>query len=160
MQGPEFEVQIRGTHAIEIPDKYVLPFVEKGHKRVLVIARLDSRELKFHAALQKYQGKYVITFGKRNQKELGVYQNDVFSFQFYEDTSKYGVDMPEELQAVLDIDAEACKIFESLSEGKIRSIIYMVRPYKNSQTRIDKALLIAENLKRGVRKPQDLLKAV
>ena len=160
MKGPEFEVQLKGSHAIEIPDAYILPFVAKGHKRVEVLARNGSKELKFHAALQKYQGKYVITFGKRNQKELGIYQNDVFRLQFYEDTSKYGVEMPEELEAVLEMDEEALQIFESLSEGKIRSIIYMILPIKTSQTRINKALLIAENLKRGIRKPQDLLKAV
>lgn len=40
-------------------------------------------------------------FGKRYQKELGVFPNYYFKLQFFKGTSKYGLDMPEELEAVL-----------------------------------------------------------
>ena len=46
-------------------------------------------------------------FGKRLQKELGVFQNDYFEMQLFQDTSKYGVDMPEELEAIILSDYEA-----------------------------------------------------
>jgi len=72
--------------------------------------------------------------------------------QFFEDTTKYGVEMPEELNAVLLSDYEAFEIFESLTAGKKRGIIYAIARYKNSQTKIDKALLMCENLKKGVRR--------
>ncbi|WP_161991923.1 YdeI/OmpD-associated family protein [Flagellimonas algicola] len=77
--------------------------------------------------------------------------------QFFEDTSKYGVEMPEELEAVLSTDMDAETIFESFTDGKKRSIIYMISGYKNSQTRIDKSLLLCENLKRGVKDNKALL---
>ncbi|MEO1012933.1 MAG: YdeI/OmpD-associated family protein [Bacteroidota bacterium] len=73
-------------------------------------------------------------------------------------TSKYGVDVPEEFEAVLLSDHEAEKIFESLTAGKKRGIIYTIARYKNSQTRIDKSILLCENLKRGIRDQRDLLK--
>ena len=97
-------------------------------------------------------------FGKRLQKELGVFQNDYFDMQLFEDDSKYGVDMPSELDEVLKTDYEAYQIFENLTRGKQRSIIYSIIRYKNSQTKIDKALVLCQNLKRGERNPMKLFK--
>lgn len=98
-------------------------------------------------------------FSKRHQKELGIFPNDYFQLQFFEDDSKYGVNMPEELKDVLSSDHEAFQIFESFTDGKKRSIIYMISRYKVAQTRIDKSLLVCENLKRGIRHNHELLKS-
>ncbi len=160
MKSQIFEVSLKGNHSLEIPEEHALPFLVKGHKRVMAIAEFEGKKLRFHAALQKYKGRYVITFGKRYQKELDIFANDYFQLQFFEDISKYGVDVPEELEAVLESDPEAQKILESLSDGKIRSIIYMIARYKNSQTRIDKSLILCDNLKLGFRDPRDLLRPV
>ena len=160
MKSPVFEVSLKGSHSLIIPDRHALPFIEKGQGRVKVQATFEGKTLSFHAALQKYQGQYVMTFGKRYQKELGVFPNDYFEMQLFEDTSRYGVEMPEELEVVLQGDPEAFKIFESFTEGKIRSLIYVIARYKNSQTKIDKSIILAENLKRGVRDPKDLFKVV
>jgi hypothetical protein len=99
-----------------------------------------------------------VSFGKRYQKQLGVSFNDYFELQLFEDTSKYGVEMPEEFQAVLDSDPEAFGAFEQLTDGKKRSLIYYILSFKNSQTRIDKALIISENIKIGVSDQQEIIK--
>ncbi|MGI9550871.1 MAG: YdeI/OmpD-associated family protein, partial [Aurantibacter sp.] len=122
-------------------------------------ASFKGREISFHGAIQKRNGNYFMMFGKKYQKALGVFPNDYFQLQFFEDNSKYGVDMPEELEAVLFSDLKANEIFESFTAGKKRGIIYAVLGYKNSQTRIDKSILICENLKRGIRKNPELLKS-
>jgi len=93
------------------------------------------------------------------QKVLGVFPNDYFQLQFFEDTSTYGVGMPEELEAVLLSDKQAFTIFKSFTAGKMRGIICMILGYKNPQTKIDKSLLLCENLKRGIRKKPELLKS-
>lgn len=160
MQSPVFEVSLQGSHSIVIPDEHALLFLDKGHQRIRVSAEFEGKSITFHAALQKYNERYVITFGKRYQKQLGVFPNDYFQLQFFEDTSKYGVEIPEELEAVLMEDQEARNIFHSFTDGKIRSIIYMISRYKNSQTKIDKSLILAENLKRGIRDQRELLKPV
>ena len=147
-------------HSLKIPEEYVIPFIEKGHQRVEVQATFEGRSIKFHAALKKYRGQYQIMFGKRNQQELGIFPNDYFSIQLFEDQSKYGVEVPEELSAVLESDIEALEIFESLTPGKIRSLIYTIARFKNSQTRIDKSLTMADNLKMGIRDARELFKAV
>jgi len=84
--------------------------------------------------------------------------NDYFTLQVFEDISKYGVDMSEELEAVLMSDHEAYSIFENLTPGRQRSIIYTINRYKSSQTRVDKAILITNNIKRGIRDPKSWLK--
>lgn len=160
MKSEVFEVSIKGSHALQIPEEHARPFLEKGHSRVKVKAVFEDKILEFHAALQTYNGQLVMTFGKRYQKELGVFPNDYYQLQLIEDDSKYGVEVPEELQAVLDSDPEALDILESFSDGKIRSLIYSISRYRNSQTKIEKSLLLAENLKRGIRDPRDLFKAV
>lgn len=159
MKSIPFEISLSGTHALEIPLQIAAPFIKEGHKRVRVVARFEGRTITFYGALQKRNKSYYMIFGKKNQKALGVYPNDYFELQFFEDTSKYGVEMPEEFEAVLLSDFEASRIFESFTDGKKRGIIYMVLGYKHSQTRIEKSLLICENLKRGIRKNPELLKS-
>ena len=75
-------------------------------------------------------------------------------------TSKYGVEVPEEFEAVMLSDYDAYQIFESFTKGKQRGIIYMITRFKDSQKKIDKTLLLCENLKRGIRDNKDLLKAI
>ena len=158
MVSEKFEVIISGTHGLEIPKSIAKPFEESGHKRIRVTAWFRENKIEFHAALTKYEGRYMISFGKRYQRPLGVSLSDYFQLQITEDSSKYGVDVPEEFTAVFDSDPEASKVFEALTDGKKRSLIYHVLRFKNSQTRIDKSIIIAENLKLGITDPKDLLK--
>lgn len=160
MESPLFEINLEGTHSVRVPAEVVTPFLEAGHKRVRVKACFENREVTYYAALQKRHGDYFVMLNKGNQKNLGIYPGDYFQMQFYEDTSKYGVEMPEELDAVLSTDMDAQTIFEGFTDGKKRSIIYMISGYKNSQTRIDKSLLLCENLKRGVKDNKALLEII
>lgn len=155
---PTFEVSIEGTHALVIPDVIAAPFIKAKQNRVAFKAFFEGNEIFFHGKLHRYQNRYVISFGKRYQKELGIAKNDLFTLQLIENTSKYGVEMPEELQAVLESDLEAFECFERLTDGKKRSLIYIIRRIKNSQTRIDKALIISENLRMGVTDLRELTK--
>ena len=155
-----FEVTLKGNHSLLIPEKYALPFCDTSKTRVKVIAEFEGRSITFHAALQKSKVGYLMIFGKRYQKELGVFPNDYFQLQLFEDNSRYGVDIPEELEAVLQSDEEVSEIFHSFTPGRIRGMIYTIARYKHSQTRIDKSLLLAENLRRGIREPRELFKAV
>lgn len=160
MKSKVFEIAVTGSYySLLLPEEIVKPFLERDLKRVKAKASFKGKELTFHGAIQKRNGKYYMMFGKRYQKELGVFPNDYFQLQFFEDTSKYGVEMPEELDAVLKSDYEANEIFESFTPGKKRGIIYMILGYKNSQTRIDKSILVCENLKRGIRNNPELLKS-
>lgn len=159
LSSPPFEITITGSYySLLLPKHIIKPFLARNIKRVKAKASFNGKELNFHGALQKRNGSYYMMFGKRYQKELGVFPNDYFQLQFFEDTSKYGVEMPEELDAVFLSDYDAFNIFESFTPGKKRGIIYMIARYKNSQTRIDKSLILCENLKKGIEESRYFLK--
>ncbi len=145
----KFEVTITGTHSVLIPIKEVKPFLDNGHSRVALKAYFKNKEITFHGKLHKRNETVLISFGKRYQKELGVMASDFFQLQILEDTTKYGVEMPQELSAVLETDDEALERFRKLTAGKKRSLIYFILRFKNIQTRVDRALIICENLRRG-----------
>ena len=123
------------------------------------MATFQGERISFHAAIQKREGKYVMMFGKNYQKTLGIFPNDILQLQFLEDDSKYGVVLPEEFEAVLFSDPDAYDLFETLTPGRKRGLIYAIARYRNSQTRIDKTLQLCERLKRGIRDPRELLKS-
>ncbi|WP_203296624.1 YdeI/OmpD-associated family protein [Luteirhabdus pelagi] len=153
-----FDVILTGTHSLKIPDAVAKPFAIVKKPRVKVTATHEAKTLEFHAALQKRKGDFYITFGKRHQKELGISANEPFSIQLQEDTTEYGVHMPKELEAVLESDPQAYEAFKELTDGKKRSLIYHIKRIKTSQIRIDKALLISENLKAGITITRELTK--
>ena len=137
-----FPVHIEGTHAVVIPDEIGDVFAKADHKRVQIKAFFEGKEFEFHGKLHRYQERYVISFGKRYQKELGVFPSDFFELQLLEDISKYGVEVPKSLQAVMDSDSEGLTFFEDLTDGKKRSLIYHISRFKSEQTQINKALII------------------
>ena len=156
IKSPVFEASLSGIHSFFVPKEIALPFLDQGHDRVQVRINFEEKEVGYYAALRPIKGRYPIMLNKANQKELGLFPNDYFRVQLLEDTSRYGVDLPEEFEAVMASDPEAQEIFDSLSMGKRRGLIYVVLRYKNSQTRIEKSLLLCENLKRGIRDPKEL----
>lgn len=160
MKSEPFEISVTGNYySLHLPEHIVSPFLKKNRRRVKAKASYQGKEITFYAAIQKRNGQYCMMFGKRHQKVLGIFPNDYFQLQFFEDTSKYGVEVPEELDAVFLSDYEAFQIFESFTPGKKRGLIYAISRYATSQARIDKSLFLCENLKRGILENQMLLKS-
>lgn len=151
MKSTIFEVGLLDKYHIYVPEDIIKPFVKAKIKRLKIKATFNDKDIEFYAAFVKDKNTddYRIMFGKRLQKALGVLQNEYFKIQIFKDTSKYGVDVPEELNEVFKSDVDAFQIFETLTAGKKRSIIYAVSRYKTTQTRIDKSLVLCENLKMG-----------
>jgi len=150
LRSQKFEVGITGTHSVRIPKEEALPFLENGHSRVAFNAYFEGNEISFHGKLHQRNNEILISFGKRYQKELCVTTSDFFQLQIIEDTTTYGVEMPEELSAVLETDVKAFERFNKLTDGKKRSLIYYILRIKNTQTRVDRALMICENLTMGI----------
>lgn len=103
---------------------------------------------KIHSGLMpKGDGNgYIIINGKR-QKEWGVSLNDTLEATIEIDTSKYGMELSEELEALLEQDKVGAALFEKLTPGQQRYIIHYVGSVKSSQLKIDRAIMLIENLK-------------
>ncbi len=160
MKSDRFSVGLLDQHHLYVPSEIVEVFPKEKRNRFKVKFQHQDKSLEVYAALRKDKntGDYRMMFSKGNQAKLGLFQNDYFEMQLIEDTSKYGVEMPEELDEVFKTDVEAFRIFESFTAGKKRSIIYTIIRIKNSQKRIDKALLLCENLKKGITDQRTLFK--
>lgn len=103
----------------------------------------------FHAGMVALGGgEAYITLNKKRMKKYGVNRGDEVEVTLHLDHSKYGMEMPEELEALLEQDAEGARRFENLTPGKQRYIIHYVSQVKSSQKRIDRAILLINNLKK------------
>lgn len=94
------------------------------------------------------QGLGYISINSKRMKELGVRNGDKVTVSLVRDESNYGMEMPPELAELLQQDEEGRARFRLLTPGRQRYIIQYVSTVKNSQLRIDRAILLIENLKR------------
>ena len=140
-------------HVAVVPDDFVASL--QGEKRV--ICTVNGHTL--HLAINRvHQIGYYIYMGKDTLKKLDLEVGMSFEAEFRVDDTPYQCEMPEEFEEVLLTDPEADKIFHSLTPGNQRSLIFMVSRMKSVDKRIEKALKITGGLKRGLKKPQEILK--
>ncbi|MEM6514822.1 MAG: YdeI/OmpD-associated family protein [Bacteroidota bacterium] len=156
-----FTVGLLDKYNLYVPSEIVEAFPKEKRNRFKVKFQHQDKTLEVFAALRKDKNTsdYRMMFSQGNQKKLGLFQNDYFEMRLIEDTSKYGVEMPEELEEVFNFDPEAFAIFERQTDGKKRSLIYTIKRIKNTQTRVDKALILCDNLKLGITDQKLLFKA-
>lgn len=128
-----------------IPAEKAAPFSESKHRRV--IATLNN-EVSLHVALMHDgKGDFFININKAVRKQLGVGEGDSIEISLKEDTSKYGMEVPEELEELLLQDPETEAYFDELTPGRQRRLIYLVAQPKTSDTRLKKAIQIADYLR-------------
>jgi Bacteriocin-protection, YdeI or OmpD-Associated/Domain of unknown function (DUF1905) len=145
-----------GMHYILVDEATVNSFADKGSSRVICIANGD---VEFHCAfMPKKEGGFFINIGSAICKKLKVKAGDEISVKFKEDTTEYQFEMPEEFTEVLLQDSVANEIFQSLTDGNKRGLIYIVTAVKSSDKRIERAVKIARNLKAGITSPRLMLK--
>jgi hypothetical protein len=97
--------------------------------------------------MSKGDGRGLIIVNKKRQKAWGIDHKNEITAVIELDHSKYGMEMCEELEALLDQDRLGFEKFENITPGQQRNIIHYVGNVKSSQKRIDRAILLIENLK-------------
>lgn len=93
--------------------------------------------------------KAYITISKDRMKKLGVSKGDTVEFSLTKNNSKYGFEVPQEFEALLEQDPVGKSRFESLTMGAQRAVIYIVKQLKSSDKRIEKSIFLIENLKKA-----------
>ncbi len=126
--------------------------------RERVICSVPGKEESFPCALMPDgKGNFYIMLSRRLMKDVPPLP-DLVDIQLQKDESKYGMEVPEELEVLLEQDEEFSESFHKLTPGKQRSIIHLISSPKRVETRVDRAIRIAENVKMGVTSPQEFLK--
>lgn len=145
-----------GVVVLPIPEDIAAEFKTAGVKRFICVLN-DEFSMPCALHSDKNIGKYIM-LSKRVRSAFDFDVNQAVQVKLTEDDSEFGHPVPEEWQAILEFDEEAAAYFADLTPGKQRSILHMVGAAKREETRINRALKIAENLKLGIRNPQDFLK--
>jgi CRISPR/Cas system-associated exonuclease Cas4 (RecB family) len=137
-------------------EKEALQLKEKLGKRVIYII---NKKHQFHGAIQfsKKQGHF-IHFSKARIKSIGLAPNELIHVEIKKDNSTYQFAICEEFTAVFETDELAQAKFDKLSDGKKRGLIHYVNSAKRVETRINRALKLAENLKLNITDPRQLIK--
>lgn len=132
-------------HYLEVPTSIIKKLGGKFRGRYICTV---NGGLNFSCGLVALgQGRGYISITKRRLKEINLAAGDRAAVVLTPDTSKYGMVVPEELKAVLKQDPQGKKRFDGLSPGRQRYILNYVGSVKNSDKRIERALLLIENLK-------------
>lgn len=128
----------------DIPKEVSNAFLEAGIKRF--VYTFDNGK-KIHRAMMPHGGgRYFLYVNKALMKELGYAIGSSAQIEMKEDKSKYGMPMPEELEEALLVYPDAKDYFNALTPGRQRNLIYMVSKPKRVETRVKKAIQIAEYL--------------
>lgn len=133
--------------ALHVPSKLVTELLANEKDRRM-ICRLASG-FEWHCALMPLgDGDFFINVSKeiRAANGLEVDQESIV-IQLKKDNSEYGMPVPEELIELWAMDQESWDVFNSLTPGKQRSLLYQIGKPKTSDTRLKKAVQIMDYLK-------------
>ncbi len=135
------------TYHVKVPKPIALHFLDLGDKRV--VATLND-SLTFQCAIMPAgDGVYFIFMNKKNRDQLKLKEGSKVVVRLEKDESEYGLPFPEELKELLEQDKEANKLFQALTPGKQRTMIYIVSQVKSSDVKINRGLVILEHLKKN-----------
>lgn len=118
---------------------------------------------------EKWQGGIValgggdcyITVSQARMKKFGIHFGEEVEVHLQKDESEFGIEVAPEFLAVLDADPEAKARFDQLKKGFQRYLLYYTIQVKSSEKRVDRAIMLLNNLKRtqpGKENFKDLLR--
>ena len=89
---------------------------------------------------------FYIMLNQSRIKGFNLSLNEPVEVTLTQDTSKYGISVPECLEKCLNDNVQARTYFEALSVGKIRSLIHIVAKVKSEDGQLSKARAIVHHL--------------
>ena len=141
------ESEVFWTSIIIIPDEIFLEMMQLAPDKRIICCINNS--ISFHCGMLPKNTFHYIILSKEKIKLLNLKINDEISVIIVPDKSEFGMEMSEELQEVLFADPDGRLLFDKLTSGRKRSIIYLISKTKNSQLRIEKSFVFLEHLKRN-----------
>ncbi len=125
-------------HCIYFPFNVEKEFGSKGQVRVLGIFNGVNAE---RALIPNGQGEHHIVFGTDLRRELKVRMGDVVSAEVWLNPDPLKLDIPEELEAIFEIEPLVKTRFETkLTNSTRRNICYWINSAKREETRTKRAL--------------------
>ena len=139
---PEYLV---GMHYVLIPKDIIEELGGKFKARLL--CSINGLETFQCGLVSLGQGEGYISINKKRMKIYGLKPGDEVEVNLTRDTSEFGMQVPIELEELFIQDEEGYRRFKLLTPGKQRYIIHYVNSVKSSHLRLDRALMLINNLK-------------
>ncbi len=131
------------SHII-VPVEIVLKLKTEKVKRF--ICTLDKKS-KIHAGLiPEGNGNYFIIINKQLRDRHQLSFGDTIPVEISEDTSDYGMELPDEMAEMFVQDPTGDKYFHALPPGKQRNLLYIVNKLKSPEKRLQKVVIIMDHL--------------
>lgn len=142
-------------HFIQLSQADVKRLTTGGNKRIICSF---NEQYRIHAAIMRTkEDMYYVMIGSQHLKALQLKAGSEVKWVLKKDDTELQFSVPEEFAEVLATDPAAEKIFNSLTPGNKRGLIALVNMVKSSDKKIERALLIAEKLKKGVSSPAKVM---
>jgi Domain of unknown function (DUF1905)/Bacteriocin-protection, YdeI or OmpD-Associated len=131
----QLEKRKGGYFYLTIPAEVVNQFEQKRQTRLLCTI---EEKYTFQCGLNHLgDGNFFIIIGSQKMKDIGRKLGDKIRFEIKQDPNPLGVDIPEVLEAMLEQDDALKSIFENLSLGKQRSVIFAIQKIKSIDKQIE-----------------------
>ena len=138
-----FNTKMWGHHFI-VPQDITEQFIVGSNRRVIIKINGSEEIRSALMPINKVESFLLVNKGVRTK--LNLSEGKEATIEIRKDNSQYGMEMPEELSILLDQETESKDLFENLTPGKQRSLIYLVTKVKNTNSRLNKALAIVHHL--------------
>jgi hypothetical protein len=138
-----FDVDMK-HHYIEVPEKIASRLVSEGSRRVE--GTINGHPVR-RAIQNRRNGERIIILGQGLLRDIGAGFGDPVEVALGVDSDPDYVDMGEELAEVLEQDEEAAARWNSMTPGRQRSLALYVTTARRTETRIKRALELAEKLR-------------
>jgi hypothetical protein len=135
-----------GYFYLKVDAAIINQFEKKRHTRM--ICHLDQK-ISFRCGLNHLgDGNYFIIVSGKNLELLNKRLGSNIYFKIEEDPDQLGVEMPEVLTTLLVQDNELKDIFEKITDGKKRSLIYSILKTKDIDKQVSEivSFLNKENM--------------
>lgn len=130
----QLEKQKGGYFFLKIDAEVVDQFEKGRHTRLVCV--LDEK-ITLRCGLNHLgDGNFFIIVSGKNLNQLNKKLGSMIHFKIEEDPDQLGVEMPEILDVLLSQDENSKDIFDKISDGKKRSLIYTILKTKDLDKQI------------------------
>ena len=127
-----------GYFYLRIEADIINQFERKRHKRL--ICHLDDK-ISFSCGLNHLgDGNFFLIIAGKHLDQLGKKPGNTVDYRIEEDPNPLGVEVPEVLSTLLMQDEDLKAIYEKISDGKKRALIFAILKIKNIDKQVEKSI--------------------
>jgi hypothetical protein len=134
----QLEKQKGGYFFLKIDAEIINRFEKKRHTRMICV--LDEK-ITFRCGLNHLgDGNFFIIVAGKCLERLNKNLGSLIQFKIEEDPDQLGVEMPEVLEALLNQEEDLKSIFDKITDGKKRGLIYTILKIKDIDRQVQISL--------------------